>query len=114
MKYAKANDYRVRCAGYRHSWSPTFSEDRQILVSLLNLKQVDTLPDPSSIQPTPLSNKDNELKSIELAAENVQGTTNKRWVRVGVAVTNEDFRRWALENGAWAMPVDVVLVEYIS
>jgi hypothetical protein len=72
------------------------------------------LPDPSSLAPTPQSNKDNELKSIELASENIQGSTNKRLVRVGVSVTSEEFRRWAIENKTWSLPMDVVLVEYNS
>lgn len=114
MKYAKANNLRVRCAGYRHSWSPSFSEDQEILVSLLNLKQVDTIPDASTLLPLPLSNKDNELKSIELAPASIQGMPDKRLVRVGVSVTNEEFRRWAITNGGWTMPVDVILVEYVS
>ncbi|KAK8030662.1 hypothetical protein PG990_000396, partial [Apiospora arundinis] len=35
----------------------------------------------------------------------------ERLCRIGVAVTNEDFRRWALANKTWALPVDVILVE---
>jgi hypothetical protein len=112
VKYAKKNNLRVRCAGYRHSWSSTFSSDREILVSLLDLHQVTTLPDPSTLQPTPLSNKDNELKSIELAPKSTE--SGKRLVRVGVSVTNEEFRRWALGNKAWSLPMDVILVEYVS
>ena len=68
------------------------------------------LLDPSSLEPTPLSNKDNELKSIDLASENIQGSPSKRLVRVGVSVTNEEFRRWAIANKAWSLPMDVVLV----
>lgn len=33
------------------------------------------------------------------------------WCRLGVAVTNEDFRRWAIKHKQWALPVDVILVE---
>lgn len=35
----------------------------------------------------------------------------KRLCRVGAAVTNEEFRRWAIAGNAWSLPVDVILVE---
>ena len=112
VKWAKANDYRVRCSGYRHSWSSTFSENKQILVSLLNLEEVTKLPDPMSIEPEYID-PENDLKTITLAAPPgiVASSTEKALVRVGVSVTNEQFRRWAVSNGKWTMPVDVILVE---
>ncbi|MCJ1290300.1 hypothetical protein MMC34_001836 [Xylographa carneopallida] len=109
--YAKEQNLRIRCSGYRHSWSPLFSEDGQILVSLLNLKQVTEIPDPTSLEPTPVSEKNNELKTIELAPSSLQGLPEKRLVRVGVSVTNEEFRRWAVANNSWSLPMDVILVE---
>lgn len=36
---------------------------------------------------------------------------NQGLVRVGVSVTNEQFRRWAVANDRWTLPVDVILVE---
>ena len=112
IKWAKINDFRVRCSGYRHSWSTTFSADKQILVSLLNLEEVTRLPDAMSIEAEHIDPA-NELKSIEL--KNPPGVTassaNKTLVRVGSAVTNEQFRRWAVTNDKWTMPVDVILVE---
>lgn len=112
VKWAKIHEYRVRCSGYRHSWSSTFSADKQILVSLLNLEQVTKLPDPMSILPERIDH-DNELKSIQLAAPPGVTASNvdKALVRVGVSVTNEQFRRWAVANDRWTMPVDVILVE---
>lgn len=113
MKYAKENNLRVRCSGYRHSWSPTFSANREILVSLLNLDQVVKVPDWSSLRPLPSANGDNELKVIELASTSPPASPEKRLVRVGVAVTNEEFRRWAISNKVWALPMDVILVESV-
>jgi hypothetical protein len=112
VKWAKVNEYRVRCAGYRHSWSSTFSEDKQILVSLLNLEEVTRIPDPMSILPECID-PNNELKSIQLASPDgvTTSSADKALVRVGVAVTNEQFRRWAVKNDKWTMPVDVILVE---
>ncbi|KAF7502144.1 hypothetical protein GJ744_006980 [Endocarpon pusillum] len=109
--FAKVNNLRVRCSGYRHSWSPIFSEEREIVVSLLNLHQVTHIPDSSSIDPFPASVKDNELKTIELDPVGVQADAGKKLVRVGVAVTNEEFRRWAIAQNSWSLPMDVILVE---
>lgn len=70
------------------------------------------LPDPMSIHPMGHSVEKTELNQIELVEtpEPVSGK-NKQWCRVGVAVTNEDFRRWAIKNKKWTLPVDVILVE---
>ena len=109
VKYTKANNLRVRCSGYRHSWSNTFSEDREILVSLLDLHEVTRIPDPLAIGPDAKSSG-NELMSIDIL-DKPSFSPNKRCVRVGVAVTNEGFRRWAIHNQACALPMDVILVE---
>lgn len=71
---------------------------------------MNTLPDPTSLIPgeyNPASVP--ELKTIELKEETVPG--KKRLCRVGVAVTNEEFRRWAIAGKEWSLPADVILVE---
>ncbi|GME42994.1 putative FAD-binding type 2 protein [Neofusicoccum parvum] len=109
VRYATANNLRVRCGGYRHSWSPIFSQANEILVSFVNLEQVTTLPDPMSLEPGDYTGEGvPDLKTIELGT---QLSATKRLCRVGAAVTNEDFRRWAVANNVWALPVDVILVE---
>ncbi|XMA19599.1 hypothetical protein WAI453_012390 [Rhynchosporium graminicola] len=112
VKWAKVNGLRVRVSGYRHSWSPVFSEDKQVLVSLLNLEQVNTIPDVMSIAAEHID-PENELKVIQHAAP--EGTAavgqDQALFRVGVSVTAEQFRRWAVKNDKWALPVDVILVE---
>ncbi|KAJ8069639.1 hypothetical protein OCU04_000073 [Sclerotinia nivalis] len=124
VKWAKVEGYRVRCSGYRHSWSNTFSQDKQVLVSMLNLESVEKIPDVMSITKEKGDvdvNGDgvvdiNELKTIELAPD-IEGLSltaeeeGKMLCRVGAAVTNEKFRRWAVGHGKWALPVDVILVE---
>ncbi|KAF2144536.1 uncharacterized protein K452DRAFT_245458 [Aplosporella prunicola CBS 121167] len=108
-RFASANNFRVRCGGYRHSWAPIFSQNNEIFVSLLSTEQVTAMPDPTSIIPGPFpGHGTNELKTIELKE---QLSKDKRLCRVGVAVTNEEFRRWAVANKSWALPVDVILVE---
>ncbi len=109
MLYAKQNNLRVRCGGYRHSWSNTFSQNEEIFISLLPIVQVTNLPDPISIRPTGQVDKPTELNDIVLLPENKEAPL-KRLCRLGVAVTNEEFRLWAIKNG-WTLPVDVILVE---
>lgn len=109
VRYAKQNRLRVRCGGYRHSWSKIFSQDNEIFISLLDLHQVTTIPDPMSILPGQFDPfNGNQLRTIELKEQLPEG---QRLCRVGVSVTNEDFRRWAIANDAWSLPVDVILVE---
>ena len=110
VQFAAAKNYRVRCAGYRHSWSSIFSQDNEVFISFVNLHTVTTLPDPMSLipgeyDPTTVP----ELKTIELKEETVPG--EKRLCRVGAAVTNEEFRRWAVAGKSWTLPADVILVE---
>jgi hypothetical protein len=110
VRFALSKNYRVRCAGYRHSWSSIFSQDNEVLISFVNLKTVTTLPDPMALIPgkyNPATAP--ELKTIELKEETVPG--KKRLCRVGAAVTNEEFRRWAIAGKAWTLPADVILVE---
>jgi hypothetical protein len=113
VKWAKLHDLRVRCGGYRHSWSSTFSQNKHILVSLLNLEEVTKLPDAMSIEAEYID-PENELKTIKLGGPPgvpVVPQPGKALVRVGVSVTNEQFRRWAVVNDQWTLPVDVILVE---
>lgn len=110
VKYAKANNLRVRCGGYRHSWSSTFSEDDEIFVSLLDLAQVNNIPDPLAIGPDAVS-AGNQLMSIDILEKPTFLSSGKNIVRVGSAVTNEAFRRWAIRNNVVALNMDVILVE---
>jgi len=109
VKYANKMDLRVRCAGYRHTWSSSFSQDNEILVSFVDLELVTTLPDPSSLLPGHYSGANvPELKTIELKE---QTAPNKRLCRIGAAVTNEEFRYWSVAGNAWALPCNVIMVE---
>jgi len=112
VKYAKQKGLRVRCSGYRHSWSPLFSADDEILVSLLNIQQATQVPDATTLFPASAqSNARNELKSIQIDDLTVASKPGNKCVRVGAAVTADEFRRWLISHNAWALPVDVILVE---
>jgi hypothetical protein len=80
-------------------------------VSLLNLKQVTVIPDASELGPSMANVAGNELKSIELVSQRAARVQKNQLVRVGVSVTSEEFRRWAIANNAWTLPMDVLLVE---
>lgn len=71
-----------------------------------------TLPDTMSISAEHID-PENELKVIQLAAPEgiAAAEADRALVRVGVSVTNEQFRRWAVANDKWTLPVDVILVE---
>ena len=74
------------------------------------MDRIDTLPNPVSLIPGEYDVATvPELKTIELKEETVPG--KKRLCRVGVAVTNEEFRRWAVAGDAWSFPADAILVE---
>jgi hypothetical protein len=110
VRWAKANNKRIRAAGYRHSWTPLFSEDDEILVSMLDVKVAEAVPDPMSILPDDPSILSNEFKVIELADSAVAGSGgNKRLVRIGGAVTNEELRRWSIRGNAWTLPFNTIV-----
>ncbi len=113
IKYAKANNFRVRCSGYRHNWTSTFSADNEILVSLLGLEKVTTVPDPLAIGPDAVASG-NELISIDILEKPAYLSSGKNIVRVGAAVTNETMRRWAIKNNQCYLDMDVILVELVS
>lgn len=87
---------------------------------MLNLAMVTTVPEPSTLLPSDTF-PGNEFKVIELAGEDVPGSGEgeggegrKRLVRMGAAVTMEEFRRWAVGGGEWALPVNTLLIEYVT
>lgn len=71
------------------------------------------MPNPLAIGPTQEANG-NELMSIDILRKPSFSTSGKDCVRVGAAVTNEAFRRWSIKNNKCALPMDVILVEYVS
>jgi hypothetical protein len=107
VRWAKANDKRVRAAGYRHTWGDLYSEDNQVLISSLSLDIVDQLP-----AKEPAIDPNNELQGIEIVGRNADG---KALCKIGAATTNEQFRRWCLDpnggNWNWTVPLNVIMVE---
>ncbi|TIA52972.1 hypothetical protein D6C79_01742 [Aureobasidium pullulans] len=103
---------RIRCSGYRHTRSDFFAEDGDILVSFVSLHYV------ASVLPEMISMFSDRINEAELSGElrSVQtfppraGQPDAQRVRVGVAVTPEELREWAIADG-WSLPVDVTADE---
>lgn len=112
VRWARAMGHRVRCAGFRHSWSPIHADDNEVLISFVSPFAGEYLTNCMSLSCKNFDNDSvHELRKIHLldTYSAIDGT--KRLCKVGVAVTNEDFRRWAIKNNRWALPLDVILVE---
>lgn len=110
VRWASAHGKRVRCAGYRHTWSDFYSADDQVLISMLPLDVVEELP-----ATEPGIDPDNTLQGIELVGTLRENGVEKALCRIGAATTNEQFRRWCLHAGggnwAWTIPLNVIMVE---
>lgn len=110
VRWAAAHGRTVRAAGYRHTWSDLYSADGQVLVSLLPLRDVEQLPSREPpVDPT------DELQGIEIVGTVAEDAVTKALCRIGAATTNEQFRRWCLDeqggNWAWTVPLNVIMVE---
>ncbi|KAI1394049.1 uncharacterized protein F4822DRAFT_34928 [Hypoxylon trugodes] len=112
VKYAKAHNLKVRASGYRHSWSPVFGEDGQIIISTLGLYRATVLPNLESLPGSEYFVRGTELNSIDFVGQPQKG--KKRFVRVGTAVTNQMFRVWCNKqelDAASSLPINVIMVE---
>jgi hypothetical protein len=110
VQWAAANGKRVRVSGYRHTWGDMYSQDGEILVSLLPLNVVEDLPSPE-----PPIDPNDQLQGIRIVGTIQEGGIQKALCRIGAATTNEQFRRWCLDDqgGAWnwTLPLNVIMVE---
>ena len=112
VKYAKTHDMNVRASGYRHSWAPIFSQNGQILVSMLDLHVASKLPNLLSLPDSDLFDRPTDLTSINFVGE--PRINRQRLVRVGCAATNQQLRRWCIEQKIEyqsALPLNVIMVE---
>lgn len=112
VQYAKTQKMNVRAAGYRHSWAPLFGTDKQITISTLGLTRASMLPNIESLPGSQFFMPQTELNSIDFVG--TPQPNQKRLVRVGTAVTNQQFRRWCNAQGeveASTLPFNVIMVE---
>ncbi|XP_059095639.1 uncharacterized protein LOC131890329 [Tigriopus californicus] len=113
VHFAKDQGKRVRCCGMRHSWTPVFADDDEILISLLPLDVTDTLTHVRSKHSMAkmLDNWKSEMRFIQFLRElpTEEGTKRKAAVRLGSALTNLELLKWSLEN-KWTLPWDIIAV----
>lgn len=108
--FALQNRKRVRCSGHRFSWSPIFSENGEILISLIKPERATSYPNIAAVIKAPDSGPNGpELKRIELLSE--QTSQGNGLLRIGASATNDELRRWFIDDGRWALPVNTVLAD---
>eukprot|EP00210_Caulerpa_lentillifera_P007511 g7177.t1 len=106
VRWAKANERRVRAAGYRHTWSHMYCERDDVIISMVPLNVAEIIPTPNYPY-----NGQNELMAIT-EVHTGSNDPNHQLVRVGAATSNEHLRVWSMENGfRWTIPLNVVMVE---
>ncbi|KAI9692203.1 MAG: hypothetical protein M1822_006433 [Bathelium mastoideum] len=117
------NNRGVRVSGFRHSWSPLFGRnDRSagenngdVLISTLTHRNAAVLPNFTSLPSSLFQPKHTELNHISVVdAAFVNGPpleNGKKYVRVGTATTNEQFRRWCIDEGHVTLPMNIIEVE---
>ena len=88
-----------------------FSNDDEILISLLPLDTAEDLPSIAGI----FSPGAGLLQQIQLLPDTVASDGSGILCKVGTATTNEQFRQWCLspDGGAkqWTLPLNVIMVE---
>ncbi|KAJ3065063.1 hypothetical protein HDU98_011539 [Podochytrium sp. JEL0797] len=100
VRWSNSKKLRVRCSGFRHSWSNIFSDDAQVLISFVL---------PANLGPPTIHaarNPSNSLQVIQEATDFGDGC-----FKIGAAVTNEHLREFCIKNGHWSMPFNVIMVE---
>lgn len=104
VKWAVAQGKRVRCSGFRHTWSNLYSQDNQVLLSMIPASKATgkSFNAVTPVVPTP-----DDLEGITWIGEEAPGVG---LVRFGASTSNGQFLEWALRNG-WTLPMSVDLVE---
>jgi hypothetical protein len=102
---------KVRCTGYRHSWSDLFTDESEILISMLPLHTAVDLPSVEG-EFHPGSGR---LQQISIVPGSVSPDGSTVLAKIGTATTNEQFREWCLDpqggNVSWTLPLNVIMVE---
>jgi len=113
VTWAKKIGKTVRVSAYKHSWSHLFSDNNQILISLIDNNEV-SIPAKHK-----LLDHSNPFQSIELVGNEFKEDGKiKHLCKIGSATTNEQFRQWVIKSfntkgskSSWTVPLNVVMVE---
>ncbi|GKU05034.1 unnamed protein product [Fusarium langsethiae] len=120
VRDALKNNRGVRVSGFRHSWAPVFGRNNKlgqknngdILISTLTELDAGVLPNLTALPSSLFQPKATELNSIKIVeASYVKGRVlrdGKKYVRVGTATTNEQFRRWCIKEGNVTLPANII------
>ncbi|UPL03342.1 hypothetical protein LCI18_014276 [Fusarium solani-melongenae] len=123
IRDAVKNGSGVRVSGFRHSWAPVFGRNGKVgqknngdvLISTLTEHNAGVLPNFTSLPSSLFQPKETELNHIKVVdAAYVGGQAlsgGKKYVRVGTATTNEQFRRWCINEGNVTLPMNIIEVE---
>ncbi|ENH68064.1 hypothetical protein FOC1_g10001764 [Fusarium oxysporum f. sp. cubense race 1] len=123
VRDAVQNNRGVRVSGFRHSWAPVFGRNDKmgeknngdVLISTLTELNAGVLPNLTSLPSSLFEPKETELNHIKVVdAAYVSGQAlgdGKKYVRVGTATTNEQFRRWCINEGDVTLPMNIIEVE---
>ena len=113
VTWAKSVGKKVRVSAYKHSWGNLFSNDNEVLVSLLSKKEAEQTLTPI----LPLNTT--EFQFIQLEGEPFEENGKiKHLCKIGSATSNEQLRQWSVKNflafgnsKSWTIPLNVILVE---
>jgi hypothetical protein len=117
VMWARKHDKRVRACGYRHTWSDMYSENDQVLISML---PVSVGTDHQVLIHDDIIWNEDDLEGIKIVKVVTDEKTGSRvgHCKIGASTTNEQFRRWCLRKGAenggnweWTLPLNVIMVE---
>ncbi|KAI0543161.1 hypothetical protein GGR58DRAFT_450951 [Xylaria digitata] len=124
VRDAVKNNQGVRVSGFRHSWAPVFGRNDiknqkhngSVLISTLTERNASVLPNFTSLPSSLFQPKETELNHISVVDAAYVGvqrplTGGKKYVRVGTATTNEQFRRWCIDEGNVTLPMNIIEVE---
>lgn len=110
VRWAKKNNRRVRAAGYRHTWTSLYSNNGDVLISMLPLDVAEVLP-----AKHPAIDPLCDLEGAQIVGTVQENGVTKALCRIGASTSNEQFRRWCLdEQGGqwqWTLPLNVIMVE---
>lgn len=113
VKWASANNHRVRTSAYRHTWNNAYSDDGQVQITFLSPRHINSDLSATNDPHPDKTGAGEDFRRIEF----VDGckTPGHAFCRVGSAVTNDEFREFCNETeykgSHWTLPLNVILVE---
>jgi hypothetical protein len=108
--WASIKNLRVRASGYRHTWTDMYSEDDQVLISMIPCEIAENV---CVFHQPPLIPIQDGLSFIEVLKD--KSNDGKTLCKIGASTTNDQFRKWCTtDNGgnwAYTLPLNVIMVE---